>query len=637
MCFACVAQGISTSSAAFDHGLSAASVGSDDWADATGLAVGAAGIRNVDALLFGTKWSGTISYSFPNARGDYEVPYAEADMGLSAVSFNQQQAARYILEGFSSVAGGPVMALTSVEQFTNASLVDAGSNGADIRIATSPSANPTAYAYLPSSSYYGGDVWFGTSYDYSQAQVGNYQYATVMHELGHALGLKHGHTAGGLGNVTLTADRDSLEFSVMTYHSYVGQTLPGYTNETYGFAQTFMMYDIAALQHLYGADFSANAGNTVYKWSTTTGETFVNGTGQGAPGGGATNRIFLTIWDGGGIDTYDCSNYTSNLRIDLTPGGWSKMSDAQSAYLGGGNYARGNVFNALQYYGDARSLVENVIGGTGADRIVGNIASNALNGERGNDHLLGGAGNDMLEGGAGSDMVDGGAGTDKAVFSGSRSDYRIAYRQDGSIEVADGRRGTPDGTDLLFGIEELQFKNGILNYHGQWRPSTSLIEGTSRHETLLAFSGNDNVFGYAGNDRLYGLAGQDSISGGSGNDLIRGGLDIDYLVGGGGADRFEYAFTSESRGATRDVILDFNRAHGDKIDVRAIDANMDLGGNQNFTFIGNNAFSGAGGELRYANINGQMVVQGNTDADGAVEFEIRFNGMVPTQSADFIL
>jgi hypothetical protein len=78
--------------------------------------------------------------------------------------------------------------------------------------------------------------------------------------------------------------------------------------------------DIIALQYLYGANYQYNSGNTVYRWSPTTGETFINGVGQGAT---LHAKIFLTIWDGGGIDTYDFSNYGTNAVIDLAPGAWS--------------------------------------------------------------------------------------------------------------------------------------------------------------------------------------------------------------------------------------------------------------------------------------------------------------------------
>jgi serralysin len=53
--------------------------------------------------------------------------------------------------------------------------------------------------------------------------------------------------------------------------------------------------------------------------------------------------------------------------------------------LGDGNYARGNVANALLYNGDPRSLIENAIGGTGNDVLIGNQAANRLTGGGGAD------------------------------------------------------------------------------------------------------------------------------------------------------------------------------------------------------------------------------------------------------------
>ena len=99
--------------------------------------------------------------------------------------------------------------------------------------------------------------------------------------MGHALGLKHGHDPSLNG--ALAPDVNDNEFSVMTYRSYVGADARQLYNEFQGYPTTWMMLDIAALQHLYGADYRANAGDTVYAW---------------APG---TARIFETIWDGGGV------------------------------------------------------------------------------------------------------------------------------------------------------------------------------------------------------------------------------------------------------------------------------------------------------------------------------------------------
>jgi serralysin len=272
-----------------------------------------------------------------------------------------------------------------------------------LRLASSDEPFP-AWTYLPDASNEAGDTWFGRTNGWFDDPVrGGYGYYAFIHELLHAVGLKHGNldntNIGGFG--AMTADRDSMEFSVMTYRSYVGAAGQYVENETWGYAQTLMMYDIAALQHMYGADFTTNAGNTVYRWSPTTGQEFINGGGQDAPG---DNRIFMTIWDGGGSDTYDFSNYSTNLNVDLRPGQWSSTSTTQTAQLGPGHYARGNIANALTYHGDARSLIENAIGGTGNDVIFGNTAANSLKGGAGADRLDGLEGNDVLWGNAGKDV-----------------------------------------------------------------------------------------------------------------------------------------------------------------------------------------------------------------------------------------
>ena len=69
----------------------------------------------------------------------------------------------------------------------------------------------------------------------------------------------------------------------------------------------------------------------------------IDGIAQGAA---TTNTAYAAIWDGNGTDTYDLSNYTTALSIDLRPGEWSLLSTAQLANLGAGNLAHGNISNA---------------------------------------------------------------------------------------------------------------------------------------------------------------------------------------------------------------------------------------------------------------------------------------------------
>ena len=225
----------------------------------------------------------------------------------------------------------------------------------------------------------------------------------------------------------------------MSYRSYIGaSTTQGLTNATWSFPQTLMLYDIAALQYMYGANYNTNSGNTVYKWNPSTGQETINGVAQAAPGG---NTIFMTLWDGGGNDTYDFSNYTTNLNVNLQPGGWTTTSAAQLANLGAGHTAIGNIANAYLYNNNPASLIENAIGGSGNDVITGNAANN------------------KLTGGAGNDTLDGVSGTDTAVYSGPSSSYQVTQNADGSWKVVDLRTGSPDGTDTLKNIDFLQFSN----------------------------------------------------------------------------------------------------------------------------------------------------------------------------------
>ncbi|AFL50028.1 serralysin [Sinorhizobium fredii] len=386
----------------------------------------------IDGVLSGYAWTGTITYAFPTSRSSYSYS-GEKDNGFAAVSQAQINAALFAMEqSFGSAANDGF----SVEGFTNANFTSGGASSATVRFAQSNEPD-TAWAYLPGGYAQAGDIWFGTTYagtvaDNRKPVAGNYAWHTLLHELGHALGLKHGHEVEGAFKA-LPSQYDSIEYSIMTYRGYVGGS--GYYYEQYGAPQTFMMADIAALQEMYGADFTTNSGDTVYKWTPGSGATLVNGAVGIAPG---ANRIFATIWDGGGNDTYDLSAYATGLKIDLRPGKASTFSIDQLAWLGGGSnkgFAAGNIFNALLYHGDARSLIENVKGGSAGDTITGNQAANALWGYSGNDVLSGESGNDSLYGGAGADKVYGGNGND-ALYAESNND--VLYGGSGADKLTGG-------------------------------------------------------------------------------------------------------------------------------------------------------------------------------------------------------
>lgn len=146
--------------------------------------------------------------------------------------------------------------------------------------------------------------------------------------------------------------------------------------------------------------------------------------------------------------------------------------------------------------------------------------------------------------------------------------------------------------------------------------------------------GDNKLYGGAGDDKLHGYRGRDYLSGGDGNDLLRGGRGKDNLVGGDDADVFVFRSALQAgNGHSRDIIRDFSDADGDRIDLREIDANAKASGNQAFSFIGTEEFSGKAGELRY--LDG--VVAGDVNGDKKVDFEIQIANGHPLDPGDFLL
>ena len=479
--------------------------------------------QDVDALMNNwiggnqsTYWNTGLTFSFTDAASDYS--YSPGGVTFAnAFSDTQKTVTRAVLDGFAKVSN-----LTFTELAN-------GSADGTLRFAEGNNIS-TAFAYYPSSSEAGGDAWFNTT-SYDSPILGTYAYHTFVHEIGHALGLKHGHETDGPGAMTVA--RDSMEYSVMTYRSFSGQSLTGlpfYVNDTNSYAQSLMMYDIAAIQRFYGADFTTNSTNSVYTFSTTTGEMFINGVGQGTPGG---NKIFRTVWDGDGIDTYDLSNYTTALRIDLTPGSFSDFafgSNAQRAELnfgiasnGAGGYvygsqyevwAQGHLYNALQYNGDARSLIENAIGGSASDRLIGNAAANVLTGNGGNDTLDGGGGSDTLNGGTGTDSMTGGAGDD-TYFADTFLDVIVEYSGEGVDTIISSSNFL---LSLTPNVENLTLAMGAGNLGAVGNAENNIITGNDGANGITGEIGNDTIFGNGGDDSIDGGVGADSMVGGTGVD-----------------------------------------------------------------------------------------------------------------------
>jgi Ca2+-binding RTX toxin-like protein len=162
------------------------------------------------------------------------------------------------------------------------------------------------------------------------------------------------------------------------------------------------------------------------------------------------------------------------------------------------------------------------------------------------------------------------------------------------------------------------------------------LSGTSKGETLTGTAAEDTISGLAGHDTLYGNEGADILNGGEGNDRLFGGSGADTLTGGAGADTFTFTALADSDTVAIDQITDFNRAQNDKISVSGIDANALLSGDQAFTFIGSNLFSGMAGQLRSYVSDNRTFVAGDVNGDGVADFIINL-GSASVQSSDFLL
>lgn len=384
-----------------------------------------------DPWLWDLKWDvPTLTYSFPTDGSYYSY---QPDFRVEELSDSQKDAVRRALADIASFTGLNFVEVTETQ-----------ATEGDLRFAQERGLGG-AYAYLPTAASQGGDIFVGSGT--ADPVVGNEAYLYFTHEIGHAMGLEHGHEYPEF----VASGMDSQEFTVVTYTDYVGDTDTfSYDSGLVDWAQSYQQLDIAAIQFMYGANFSATgevwSGNTVYTFDPDTGEMSINGIGQGTPAG---NRIFRTIWDGHGEDTYDLGNYATDLLIDLRPGEWSTFSQAQLADLDRYSddptrMARGNLANALLFEGDLRSLIENAIGGDGNDEILGNDGNNDLIGGRGDDFLLGGLGDDVLSGANDNDSLNGGGGDDRL------------RGQNGDDILIGG-----DGDDMLWGGD------GFDRLHGQ--------------------------------------------------------------------------------------------------------------------------------------------------------------------------
>ena len=415
------------------------------------------GTQLTDALIVGSKWGtgpagtgATLTFSFPaslevfdtsdNVAGNYNAAevtqsgFATYLKGFSAFSAEAQTGAREVLQSWANIAN---LSFTEVA----ADSTEAGV----LRFANSapPGMGATTYGVssFPQDFAGAGDTWMNSAFSFPDGwAAGTQNFLTLLHEVGHALGLKHPHDAGMGGSPgwpangvvlpftgTDTLTTQSTQSMVMAYNDIPTLASVGGLSLQSDFAPTTpMRYDIAAMQYLYGPNTTYNAGDTIYTFD-------------------GIARYNQTLWDAGGNDTIAATG-AREVIINLQSATWSQLGAPVTFSTRNADLS---VASLQSQYTDPATVfiydtvtIENAIGGDGNDVLGGNAVANKLQGGAGNDRMVG------LEG------------IDTAIYSGARSDYTLSLVADaaGITTVTDNRSsGVSDGVDSLRTIERIKF------------------------------------------------------------------------------------------------------------------------------------------------------------------------------------
>ena len=283
-------------------------------------------------------------------------------VNLTDLNSNEKMLARAALATWSNIIGVQFLETAGTAQITFINDEKAGGPYA----ATAPS---WSNGLMTSAEVQISSSWIN-SYG---STLNSYGLETYVHEIGHALGL--GHAGNYNFNARFPYDslfaNDGLPFSVMSY--FDPTEVQYFRDRSFADATvvTPMLADILAMQLLYGLSTNANGGDTTYGFHSNAANPLLHADLYAG--------VAYTVYDTGGVDTFDFSVFGGAQTIDLRPEQFSSVL----GYGGTVSIARGVT-------------IENAVGGAGADVIIGNDAANVLTPGFGADTLTGGSGADTF-------------------------------------------------------------------------------------------------------------------------------------------------------------------------------------------------------------------------------------------------
>lgn len=412
----------------------------------------------VSALDSGSQWYfmlETLTYSFNSSIPSDYYEYndytgtTELTQGWTSLNSEQENTVRIIME--------------ETNKFLGIELQEVSSGGnIEFNLVDIDDINTSGFAFTPGTFYeYYGDVFLSTGFndpnqDY-ELEEGGWGYLTIVHELGHALGLKHPFE----GDITLSTQEDNLNYTIMSYeniNSYIPILSFSPTSIFIDYQSLnpnlYSIYDIAALQSFYGVNETTNLEDNTYSLYYDDYE-------------------LITIWDSGGEDTIDLSQATGSSTIDLRGGSLNSADQqtlndiisAQQEIAADNNksqhdswiadnitdlYTSDNLYTGINNLGIAVGVViENVITSIGDDIIIDNEVNNTI--------LTAGGDDIIYLGNGGVDYVDGGDGTDKLYLDNVLSDLSISKSSTDIYTIV-----TDTFKVDFINVEEIELSDGII-------------------------------------------------------------------------------------------------------------------------------------------------------------------------------